>query len=103
MAKDTFLFKQHTIYKLYIFVYHYHLFSIQMMTGNLSVSNPTTGYVCRDDERRYDHFSGNLSTIISLNWLNTFRIYFRQNSSIVHCKKASLTEYSAGYTNMKRD
>ena len=26
----------------------------------------------------------NQSTIISLDWLNTFRIYFRTNSSLVH-------------------
>ena len=34
-------------------------------------------------------------------WLNTFRIYFRTNSSLVG-KKASLTEYPACYNNLGR-
>ena len=46
----------------------------------------------------------NQSTIISLDLLNTVRIYFRTSSSLVHwsVKKASLTEYPACYNNLER-
>ena len=47
----------------------------------------------------------NQSTIISLDSLNTFRIYFCTNSSLVHwCVRRQLTEYPAPacYSNLER-
>ena len=37
-----------------------------------------------DDELKSSTHRWNQSTIISLDWLNTFRIYLRTNSCLVH-------------------